>query len=535
MSILKINVLPKVLENPVVDAGPNVTIYLPETSVNITAVAVDDGTIVSYQWSTLNATSPFILSNTAQPTVTASSLLPGTYELKIVVTDDDGLTGEDTVMITVIDPNTPPISNPGAPQILNIGYINGQLDPNYDVSAISGGYRFKLSSTKVQQLLQLYQSDGNNGMEVKVRKTNTIVGGPDIAYHIAQILNIALIGSTPTGIVDLSFSDSFNPITPPTLGTVGIGNQSNLQLVFKTTHAILDGSNSSDPQGGALTYLWTLVDFLGGTGPNTSVIATPTQAITKVRSITQTGVCTYNLKVTDPELLQDIDSTTLTVTSTTGGSENPVITTIGGITDEGDNQVGLLVEGAILDLNGFGTILSVKTDIFQIAEEDSTVKLKLISLNGTVVFESEQNISGSGEVILELDLSDVPIGTVNQKLSYTVVITVTDDQGREDERYIPIKIYNSQSTGTSTIIVEEESSSDAGTIRVVTVTVPAGESRVVEGIMTDVSECTIDPAVGTITEDTEYTMTITGPYGVNSIILRSKKDGVVEASTQLNR
>jgi len=89
---------------PVADAGTDAGITLPTDSVNLdgSGSTDSDGTITSYVWSFVSGPTNVDPNDTVSPTV--SGLVEGTYVFKLVVTDNDGATDEDTVSITV-NPN----------------------------------------------------------------------------------------------------------------------------------------------------------------------------------------------------------------------------------------------------------------------------------------------------------------------------------------------------------------------------------------------------------------------------------------------
>ncbi len=89
---------------PVIDAGDNQTIRLPENQIQMTATASDDGlpggSVIRYAWSKEsgegNAT--FSSVDVLQPTVTFD--IAGTYVLKLVVSDGD-ISASDTVTVVM--------------------------------------------------------------------------------------------------------------------------------------------------------------------------------------------------------------------------------------------------------------------------------------------------------------------------------------------------------------------------------------------------------------------------------------------------
>ena len=84
-------------QNPVAVAGDDISIMEGAlVPLNATQSYDPDGTIVSYDWSIYGVS----FANTAEALF--SAFMSGTYELLLTVTDDDGLTDTDTIIITVL-------------------------------------------------------------------------------------------------------------------------------------------------------------------------------------------------------------------------------------------------------------------------------------------------------------------------------------------------------------------------------------------------------------------------------------------------
>ena len=99
---------------PIADAGPSQLAHDTDRDGQVT-ITLDgsgsfdpDGTIASYVWK--RGATPIATGVTAAVTLT-----PGLHSLTLVVTDNEGATGEDTVAIQV---NTPPLANAGADQVV---------------------------------------------------------------------------------------------------------------------------------------------------------------------------------------------------------------------------------------------------------------------------------------------------------------------------------------------------------------------------------------------------------------------------------
>ena len=87
---------------PVANAGADLTVTLPTTSVVITGSGSDaDGTIASYAWTRVSGPNNPTLSGASTSKLTATKLVAGTYVFRLTVKDNLGLTGYDDVTVVV--------------------------------------------------------------------------------------------------------------------------------------------------------------------------------------------------------------------------------------------------------------------------------------------------------------------------------------------------------------------------------------------------------------------------------------------------
>jgi RHS repeat-associated protein len=103
-------------KTPVVNAGPDQTIALPSTDVNLNGLVTDDGqplgAALSASWSEVSGPGPVIFGNADAASTKATFSEPGTYVLRLTA-DDTLLVGSDDVSINVGLNNQAPIVSAG--------------------------------------------------------------------------------------------------------------------------------------------------------------------------------------------------------------------------------------------------------------------------------------------------------------------------------------------------------------------------------------------------------------------------------------
>jgi chondroitin AC lyase len=93
---------PKVNQAPTVSVENNKEITLPTNSVQVSASASDsDGSIASYNWAKVSGPSQVSASGANTANLSLSNLAQGNYVYRVVVTDNQGATSEDSVSILV--------------------------------------------------------------------------------------------------------------------------------------------------------------------------------------------------------------------------------------------------------------------------------------------------------------------------------------------------------------------------------------------------------------------------------------------------
>ncbi|MFD3004071.1 PA14 domain-containing protein, partial [Pontibacter toksunensis] len=110
-------------------AGPDKTITLPTSSVQLSGSATDsDGTISGYSWSQVSGPNTATFSSTTVASPTVSGLIGGTYTFRLVVTDNGGATASDGMSVQVnAATNTAPVANAGPDKSITLPTNNVQL------------------------------------------------------------------------------------------------------------------------------------------------------------------------------------------------------------------------------------------------------------------------------------------------------------------------------------------------------------------------------------------------------------------------
>lgn len=150
---------------PVAEAGESQTITINENegTATLTGAGVDaDGRIVGYEWSQVSGPTAAEIVNDGSAVTDVNKLITGTYLFQLMVVDDGGATGIDTVSVIVKGPTSvtltlQPDNNPDEVIIFGNSSINetGAVTPeigaaawtkNGDPIALRGALKFDLSS-----------------------------------------------------------------------------------------------------------------------------------------------------------------------------------------------------------------------------------------------------------------------------------------------------------------------------------------------------------------------------------------------------
>ncbi len=285
---------------PVADAGSDQSVKEEDfvTLDGSDSSDPDDG-IASYLWYQTEGT-PVILSDTTamQPVFTAPDIgLTGqSLIFTLTVTDHGGLKRTDYVTVNVIHLNQPPVADAGQDQRINEGcetILNGSesADPDDGIASyfwhqtegtpvtLSDAYAIRPSFIAPSDILPANKT-------LTFELTVTDHGGLKDSDHVT--LNVIFINRAPAA--------DAGPV----------------QKVNEGDIVTLDGSDSTDPDGRIMSYLWTQTD---GTEVSLSNATAMQPRFIAPRVGPKSEALTFKLTVTDDRGLQDTDRVTVNIIS----------------------------------------------------------------------------------------------------------------------------------------------------------------------------------------------------------------------------
>jgi len=228
---------------PLANAGPDQNVNEGATVTLSGANSKDpEGGVLIYAWSQISG-SPVTLSNpsAAQTAFVSPNVAPNgeTLGFQLTVTDSGGLQASDTCLVNVVWVNQPPSASAGTDLSVNEATMvtlngAGSSDPdgfalNYEWSQTSGT-SVALGNPYAVQPTFLSPSVGPDGETLAFQLTVTDSGG--LQARDSCIVNVVQV------------------IKPP-LAEAGPD-----QTVNQSVSVTLDGTGSTDPDGGLLAYSW---------------------------------------------------------------------------------------------------------------------------------------------------------------------------------------------------------------------------------------------------------------------------------------
>ena len=237
---------------PTADAGVNQT-FSSNAPVNLSASGSfdPDGDPMTYQWSfdsvptasgVMSMESPFTTNGELDATTSFTPDAEGTYVVALTVTDALGLSSAPDRMLVTIQSGKPPVAEAGEEHIVEAG-ATVNLDGSSSYDDLGRDLTYSWTFARVPTASALTSLDGASSTAPSF--------SPDVSgiYLVALIVNNGLEDSAPdTTVIRVSADASDLPIARAGNDVSGTD----------CSDIPLDGTESYDPNGEPITYLWDL-------------------------------------------------------------------------------------------------------------------------------------------------------------------------------------------------------------------------------------------------------------------------------------
>jgi len=277
---------------PTASAGQDQTAYAGNTvTLDGSGSSDPDGDSLSYVWTQVSGPASVTLSSAsvAKPSFAATTV--GNYQFKLVVSDGKVSSTASTVNITVVKQNNPPVADAGQDihaYVSDDVVLNASSSSDPDADPITYSWS-QVSGASVQIF---------NGTTATPFFTPTTSG----VFVFKVTVSDGQVSASDTVTITV---DNHNQVPV----AVVAGSTSNINVVVGTT-VTLDGSGSYDPDGSALSYIWSQTS-----GPSVS-LSSPNSA--KPYFVpTQTGTYVFALRVYDGTDTSSAATVTVTVQAQT--------------------------------------------------------------------------------------------------------------------------------------------------------------------------------------------------------------------------
>jgi hypothetical protein len=280
---------------PLANAGADQTITLPANSTILAGAGIDlDGTITNYIWTKISGPSTVTIASPNSPGTAVDNLVQGIYQFELTVTDNNGVTGKDTVQITVnVGANQPPIAFAGTDKVITL--------PTNRATLVGSGMD---ADGSLAGFVWVKISGPSAGAIASPNSPGTAVDNLVQGIYQFELTVTDNVGATGKDTIQITVNAAV--INNNQLPVVNAGND--IDILLPTNNALLKGT-ATDPDGNIISYTWKVIK-----GPSGYLIGTPNLTGTTIQNLFQ-GVYDIEFSATDNNGATAKDTITITVSS----------------------------------------------------------------------------------------------------------------------------------------------------------------------------------------------------------------------------
>ena len=260
----------------VVNAGPDQTITLPVDSVTLSGSATDtNGTDSIFFWKKISGPSSGNITNSDSSSTSVINLVQGVYQFQLQVTDNNGTSGSDIMVVTVnAAVNNKPVANAGADQSITLPVNNVTLSGSA-IDAVGTVTNFFWTEI----------SGPSSAIVANATSATSSVTG--LLQGVYQFQLKVVDNNGAVGLDTMQVTVNAAPNIPP------VANAGADQTITLPVNTVTLSGSGTDADGTVVSYLWTKIS-----GPSSFNIVNASSPLTSVTGLVQ-GVYQFQLKVTD--------------------------------------------------------------------------------------------------------------------------------------------------------------------------------------------------------------------------------------------
>jgi len=301
---------PQPVITPLANAGSNITILLPTSSVTLDASGSSGlaGGALTFEWTAISGPAGYSISSPTAVKTSVTGLVEGTYAFLLKVTNASGGSATATVYVFVNSPNVAPVADAGNDTTITLPVnsvkLNGTKSYDPDGSIVSYNW---------------FMSSGASGVTIVNANTATptVVGMPSAGRYTFVLTVMDNGGMTANASVTVTLNAGSGTGSPGSGSTYLLADAgSDTSLAMPADSLVLDGSHSSAVGATITGYSWAQLS-----GPGTALLNNPGSAVCPVGGL-QTGQYTFRLTVTDDKGNTAMDTVTVSVVFTNRSADN---------------------------------------------------------------------------------------------------------------------------------------------------------------------------------------------------------------------